>query len=672
MMRPSFAVTWHVPFTSISIDDAFWSPRQDLLASSTLAQQLEMLETHHHVDNFRIAAGEKDGVFRGWFFYDSDLYKWIEACSYSLHDHPDPALEAQVDDIISLIVKAQQPDGYVNTYFTTLFPKERMKYFYAMHELYNGGHLIEAAVARHVAQRKDDLLDVAKSFADFVVVMNETRHDDPKVVPGHQEIELALVRLAKATGDSKYFDLAKDLIERRGRNPHIGTTALVSGQALLRLSKAHRNALARAGIEEKETGTNTEELNEVKPSPKDSLRFASSSLSGKFEQQHAPVREQEEPVGHAVRATYMYCAMADLLLETGEESLRGALERLWTRMVQARMYVTGGIGSVPSYEGFGNDHELPNKTAYAETCAAIGSLLFNWRMFQASGEAKYGDIMELALYNGFLVGWGLDGNSYRYTNPLAADANGTEMLSCAGRKPWFPVACCPTNIGRVIASLGRFVYTWDDSPALWVNQYIGSHLRISSGPLDGLAIDATSGFPWKPTASFAIVSLPANGTGEFSLKLRVPGWARDAHAEINGKHAVLTVSPSSFLDVKGPFSEGDVVSFHCADETVFVPPDPLVKENRGRVAIRKGPVIYCVEGIDNQTDSLAELDALAVDLAVPTMFDFNNDLLGGMGTIAGQAFDDNLDQVRPFLAIPYFAWNNRGCWPMQVWCRTRK
>lgn len=627
------------------------------MATTSLPRQYAKLEEYHHVDNFRVAASEKESAFVGMFYYDSDLYKWIEAATCALFRFKDEQLEAQVERLVSLVVKSQQPDGYISTYFTINFPEERMKYFQVMHEMYCGGHLIEAAVARHELFGKDDLLGCAMRLADFLITFDPAGIN-MAFVPGHQEIELALVRLYRCTGMEKYLDLAARFLYKRGKNPKLTRTAFrnaVGIASLLKRQDANLDRWERAhGEITKPATTRTWEAAPI--SLKTKLRFAASYLSGRFVQQHTPVRDQHEPVGHAVRAMYMYAAMADLLVERKDPDLVAALRDTWCRMTQSRMYINGGIGSMPMVEGFGRDHELDNEKAYCETCAAIGSFLWNWRMLQATGDVEHSDLMELVLYNAILPGWSIDGMRYRYNNPLAS-RNGSE------RHEWFSCACCPPNIGRVVSGLGQYIATTDGESTVTISQYIGSSVDVPLADGSRLSFEMASGFPWKTEAKITFKEAPGR---PFALQLRVPAWCSETSVAINDEAPTLLDDWGFFHSIERTWKPGDAVHVEFKAAPAFILPDPKVRANHGRIAIKHGPILYCIERAGNPA---YVYDQLGVGITSVLESRLEPSLLGGIAVVEGETSGSASKEVKKFTAIPYFAWGNREKGPMQVWLK---
>ena len=647
---------WPVHLSSIKISDAFWSQRQ-LLMSTSLQHQYENLERFHHIDNFRIVAGVKQSAFVGLFFYDSDVYKWLEASIYSLHVKENDALRQKVEDVVHLVTNAQCEDGYINTYFTLNFPEERMKNFYNMHELYCGGHLIEAAVARYIFEEKDDLLGVAKKLVDFLIAF-DPKGKNPTFMPGHQEIELALVKLYRYTNVTKYLDLAIQLLEKRGRDPHVTRTAFKNSISTARLLTRQSKNLARweAAHGKIETPAIKTTLDAVSITFSDLLRYVASYLNGKYEHQHMPVRDQREPVGHAVRAMYMYSAMTDVYNETRDASLLEALQAIWTSMTEKRMYVTGGVGSLPLIEGFGKDYELDNKKAYCETCAAIGNFLWNWRMSQVTGEPKHADLMERVLYNAILSGWSLDGIKYRYSNPL-------ETKKGKMHQEWFKVACCPSNIGRIVSSLGQYVAMTNGESTIWINQYIGCEIGLAMEDGAPVFLKMTSDFPWNTRATITINNDPPAG---FTLDIRVPMWAHEVKIVINGEEVVKKGDWGVYIPVTRDWVAGDVVDIVFDNPPIFVLPDPHVKANHGRVAIQRGPIIYAIEAADN---SWYKINNLAIDITDRLHAVHEPELLGGITTVSGTGIA--WGKPVTFKAIPFYTYGNRGPYPMAVWNKVK-
>ncbi len=640
-----------IPFHLVEITDNFWARRQKLNREVSIHAQHEKLEAHHHINNFRVAAGIKEGVFRGEFFLDSDLYKWLQAASYILHLHQDSKLETKVKEIINLIQKTQLKDGYLNTFFQLNFLRKRLSNWYNAHELYCAGHLIEAAIAHYQATGSRDLLEVAEKFADFLVkVYLKGKRDG---VPGHEEVELALIELYRVTKKEQYILLAKEFIDRRGNisNYHgKGLSQIFDG--LLSLSRSKKKiAVFDAQHQSARSVNEAPQLPRIEQNVNVRLflRFFWEHWSGRYAQLNCPVREARAPVGHAVRAMYLYCGMADLYAETGETALLIALQRLWHRMVKCRMYITGGIGAVGVYEGFGRDFELNNEGSYSETCAAIGSIMWSWRLLQITGECNYADLIERLLYNGFLVGQSVDGLSYSYNNPLIS--NGADT-----RNEWYEVACCPPNVARTIASLGKLIYSRSNS-GIWVHQYIGNKVKLPFQEGNELMLTLDSEFPWQ---GYVKLTLHLTNPQNFTFHLRIPGWGSSPEVFINMQRYDGAFKPGTYASISRTWSHEDVVELRFTMEPQLKTSDPRIKDNLGRVALGCGPLIYCLEQLDN-TEDIFDLEIART----PQLKKISrNDILGGINVIQGRSRTDKL-----FTAIPYFAWGNRDPSKMLIWVK---
>ncbi len=607
-----------VPLTAVTLADGFWAPRRRVNREITLPSQYRLLEETGRIDNFRRAAGKVDVPFQGRYYNDSDVYKWLEAVAWTLATGADPALAEMAGTVSAEIAGAQRPDGYLNTYFVRERAAERWTNLRDMHELYCAGHLIQAAIAHHRATGDDRLLRVACRLADHICDhFGPLEERERAGTSGHPEIEMALVELARETGEPRYREQALFFLDARGQG-------LIGGRA--------------------------------------------------YHQDHEPFRELERMAGHAVRAVYLNAGATDLYAETGEADLRHVLDRLWRNMTARQMYVSGSIGSRYEGEAFGRDYELPNERAYAETCAAIGNVMWSWRLLALAGDARYADVLETALYNGVLPGLSLDGESYFYQNPLADD--GTHR-----RQPWFGCACCPPNITRLLASLPGYFYSCSDA-GLWVHLYAqgAAHIPLPDGRTVGLTQHTR--YPWDGE-----VVIEIEGKGTFSLWLRIPGWCEEgATLEINGQPFTGLLTPGSYAEVRRAWRPGDVVRLNLPMPVRRVACHPYVTENAGRVALTRGPLLYCVEQADN-----SGLDPRDIVLPADANFtaEFRPDLLGGVVVLRGQAKvvpPDNAwthhlyrtalpcserEQGQPVeaTAIPYYAWANREPGPMQVWLR---
>jgi uncharacterized protein len=606
-----------VPLNDVQLLDEFWEPRRQINCKVTLPSQFEHIEKTGRLDNFRRAAGKIDGPFQGLYFNDSDVYKWLEAASWELVASSDPGLERMVEAAIAEVEDAQQPDGYLNTFFTYDRASERWTNLTDKHELYVAGHLIQAAVAHHRATGNERLLKVARRFADHICSVFGSE-DEGKLVgtDGHEEIEMALVELYRDTGDHKYLDQARFFVDMRGHG-------LVSGR--------------------------------------------------EYHQDHKPFRDQDEIVGHVVRAVYLNCGAADLYAETGEPALLEALERLWENVTTRRMYVSGGIGSRYEGEAFGKDYELPNERAYAESCAAIGSVMWNWRMLVLGGDARYADLMEHTLYNALLPGISLDGQHYFYQNPLAGD--GTHR-----RKPWFYCACCPPNIARLLASLPGYFYS-TSGEGVWVHLYAQGEASVELDENRLIQLKQRTRYPWDGE-----VEIGVEGEGEFSLMLRIPSWCEEgASIRVNGEPLDEEILPGTYAEIRRAWRPGDTVLLHLPMPVRLVESHPHVTENKGKVALMRGPILYCVEQADN-----SGVDPRDVVLQARADFpsEFRAELLGGVTVIEASAeavapdkgWEGRLYRTarlegrrashgKPvrITAVPYYAWANREPGPMRVW-----
>ncbi|WP_237163149.1 beta-L-arabinofuranosidase domain-containing protein [Paenibacillus sp. BIHB 4019] len=638
----------------VRISDAFWSGYIRLVREVVVPYQWEALndrvpeaEPSHAIQNFKIAAGEAEGAFHGMVFQDSDVAKWLEAVSYLLETEPDPALQQVADSVVELIAKAQQPDGYVNTYFTVKEPENRWTNLAECHELYCAGHLIEAAVAYNKATGNEMILQVACRFADYIDRVFGREPGKLNGYDGHQEIELALVKLYHATGKDHYLALSRYFIEQRGAKP-----SFYEQEWEKRGRKVHFPQLDIA-----------------------------HDLP--YSQAHLPVQEQEQAVGHAVRVVYMCTAMADLAAETGDEALLQACKKLWDNIVAKRMYITGGIGSMAEGEAFTSDYDLPNDTAYAETCASIGLIFFAHRMLQIEPDSRYADVMERALYNTVVSGMARDGKTFFYVNPLEVNpsqlaGNKNTHHVCGQRQGWFGCACCPPNIARLLASLGQYVYTVQKS-AIYVHLYVGGAATLEVADTE-VQLEQKSAYTWDGEVSFTISTAHPVA---FALKLRVPDWCGAASWVVNGGEPQQIKGSdidNGYAQIDRVWQSGDTV------ELVFTMPihrmksHPLVRENAGKVALQRGPFVYCLE----ETDNGEQLYQLALPAGSELSTAFEPALLGGMQTISalgqrqvsdgwqGQLYRHNADwqqEAAELKFIPYFAWANRGAGEMAVWVR---
>ncbi|MCR4665635.1 MAG: glycoside hydrolase family 127 protein [Paludibacteraceae bacterium] len=589
--RPNL-VNQHIDFSQVRVEDSFWSPRLERVAHVTIPVCIDQTEVQTgRIRNFENAA-KGEGGHSGIFFDDSDVYKALEAISYSLTNYPDSAMEAKADEWIAKIAAAQQPDGYINTFYTLTGLDKRWTDM-DKHEMYCAGHLIEAGIAYKKATGKTDLLNVGIRMADHIMSLfnDNARH----WVPGHEEIELALVKLYEETHERKYLDYAYWILSQRG----------------------HGYGYTKEGI--------TDSLNQ---------------WNAPYYQDAVPVRDLRSISGHAVRSMYLYCGMNDVAARIPDTGYEEALDSLWVDVTMRNMYVTGGIGVAYCTEGFATDYELPNKEAYCETCASVGMALWNSRMAERTGDARYYDILERSVYNAMLAGINLDGNLFFYVNPLASDGN-------HHRKAWYGCACCPSNICRFLASLGNYIYAAKDT-ALYVNLYIGNQAVFNVGN-NNVALDMTTRYPWEGQTDITFRN-PMNK----SLMLRIPAWCRQYTVAVNGE----TVAPevyNGYACIKRDWQSGDRLSVNMSMPVETVAADPRVKADTGRRAVQRGPIVYCAEQADNALD----IDSITLTADTKLSPVFKPQMLDGVVVIDAQ------DST--FRLIPYYAWDNRQAGKMAVW-----
>lgn len=607
-----------VPFTDVRLQDGFWAPRIEKNRTVSILSAFRECEKNGRFDNFAIAAGLMEGEHRGDFsFDDTDPYKVIEGASYSLAVQYDAALDHYVDSVVGLIAGAQEPDGYLTTCVTNRCTRlsgwwgTRRWEKINSHELYNSGHMIEAAVAHYQATGKRNFLDVAVKNADLICRTFGPKEGQIHRPSGHPIVEMALCRLYKVTGEKKYLDMARYFIEETGR------------------------------------GTDGHKLSE-------------------YSQDHKPILQQDEIVGHAVRAGYLYSGVADVANLTGDTAYFHALERIWQNMAGKKLYVTGGIGSRAQGEGFGPDYELHNMTAYSETCASIANVYWNYRMFLASGDAKYVDVYERALYNGVLSGVSLSGDKFFYDNPL-------ESMGQHDRQHWFGCACCPGNVTRFMASVPRYMYAVRDKD-IFVNLYIQSTASVN-----GVELVQQTGYPWSGDVA---VTVNPKRSGRFGIMFRIPAWAQERpvatslyaytdapsafSVRVNGQPADCTLH-DGYVRVDRKWKKGDRVEISLPMDVRRVRANDNVRDDRGKLAFERGPVVYCLEGQD-QADSCVFNKYILPN--APVTASYNAEKLGGiveLGGEAGQVEQDGTVSRVAFKAIPYSVWNNRGTDQMAIW-----
>lgn len=627
-----------VPLSRVRVSDPFWRGWQETVRRVTLPIEYAQCSQTGRIENFARAARGERGTHEGYRYNDSDVYKWIEAACYlQIALGPDPAIAADVERTVDLVAAAQMPDGYINTYFQLQEPELRWRNLSMMHEMYCGGHLLEAAVAHHEATGSTKLLDVAMRFADHVDSLFGP--GKRKGYCGHQEIELALLSLARAIerehpdAAGRYRALSKWMIETRGTRPSPFEEEYADAEGM-RLAPYSRQMLDRDG-----------------------------AYSGEYVQDHLPLRDQTEVVGHAVRAMYFFAAATEAFADSGDEAMGAALERLWENLTQRRMYVTGGIGVSRANEGFTRDYDLPNRTAYAETCASVGLIFWAQRLLEGTGDSTYADILELALYNGALAGISRSGDRFFYDNPLESHGE-------AHRQEWFGCACCPPNIARLIASVGRY-FLAESKDAVYVNVPASCEATVRvAGAEVGIRIE--SDYPWNARVA---IEITVPGPMAFALKVRIPGWSSDTALRMPEGFGEAEYD-GHYISIHREWSGSTRIEVAFEDEPMFVVAHPAVLECRGRAALTKGPLVYCMESVDlgGQPPQAFTVDPSDAEVAPPE---------GGLVPLVVRGWMDR-DEDSPLYRsdaetpepeemrvkmIPYFAWDNRSAGPMQVWLR---
>ncbi len=608
-----------VPFTDVKVTDDFWMQRIETNRKITIPHILKKCEETGRIDNFAIAGGLMQGEYRGDYpFDDTDLYKVIEGAAYSLSTHPDPNLDKYLDGIIAKIAAAQENDGYLYTARTNnarhlikWFGTQRWEKLDASHELYNMGHLYEAAVAHYKTTGKRGLLDVAIKNADFLdTVFGPGKNQS---TPGHQIIEMGLTRLYRATGNEKYIKLAKFYLEARGPG------------------------------------------------------------GGEYSQSHKKPVEQTEAVGHAVRATYMYGAMADIAALTADRRYLDAINKIWDNVVTRKLYITGGIGARDSGEAFGDAYELPNASAYCETCAAIGNCFWNYRLFLSNGDAKYIDVLERTLYNVLISGVSLSGDSFFYTNPL--ESQGQHQ-----RSQWFSCACCPSNLVRFIPQVPGYIYAQRENK-IYINLFVDSSAILEVGD-NTVQLSQKTQYPWDGNVK---INVKPECPGKFIICIRIPGWSQNQPVpgnlyrymedysekvglKVNGKSLSLSMD-KGFTCIERNWNKGDVIGLYLPMPVRRIIAHEKVKDDIGKVALQRGPIVYCAEWKDNNGHALNIVLPDSANLRT----EYHKDMLNGVTVIYGRAvsYDEEtkigLKKQQDFLAVPYYAWANRGSGEMAVW-----
>lgn len=630
----------------VKIRDGFWSRYVNMISDfsipflwDALNDNIPGAEVSHAIENYRIAAGEKPGNFYGAVFQDSDVTKWLEGAALCLMHQPDPALEAQLDEVVEIIARAQQPDGYLDTYYIIQAPDQRWKNLQEGHELYCAGHMFEAAVAYFKATGKRRLLDIACRLADLIADTFGEDEGQLHGYAGHPEIELALVKLYEVTGNERYLHTAGYFIDQRGLDPYY-----------FALEAARRG---NRGI------------------------YAELPNYGRdYAQAHRPVREQDEARGHAVRAMYLYSGMADVALSTGDRSLLDALTKIWRNIVDQKLYVTGAVGSSEYGEAFSENYDLPSDRAYAETCASIGLMMFAQRMLNWELDSEYADVMELALYNVVLGSMACDGRSFFYVNPLEVypELCGRRDMRhvLPERQKWFACSCCAPNAIRTVLSVGAYAYSKSDS-ALNVHLYVGGELNMEFGG-EQVRIFVRSSYLIDGRVHY---TLHMDRPVHFALNLRIPSWSTRTDIRLNGESLSLATTNRGYLTIERSFMDGDEIIVAIDMDVHFLRGNPHVRATAGKVAVRRGPLIYCAESVDNGPD----LHLLRIDTHAGAVAVYKPEMLNGVCTIrmSGERLYAKVEKGlygqdceiehkhTEVLLIPYYVWGNRGVNEMRVW-----
>lgn len=624
-----------VSFKKVKIHDAFWTPRIETNRRVTIPFGFLKCETEGRIENFVMAA-KKNGTFRGVYpFNDTDVYKMIEGAAYSISLYPDSNLQRYVDSVITMIAAAQEPDGYLYTARTIdpdnlkmagRFGKSRWELErFGSHELYNAGHLYEAAVAWYQATGNRNMLDIAFKNADLLTATFGPGkiHD----TPGHQITEMGLVKLYRVTGKKEYLDLAKFFLDDRGTHEY----------------------------------------------PYDSTKLWKRP---EYNQDHKPVIEQDEAVGHAVRAGYMYAGMADVAALTGDARYIKAIDRIWDNVAGKKYYITGGVGAIADGEAYGGNYELPNLTAYCETCASIALVYWQHRMFLLHGDGKYIDMLERTLYNALIAGVSLEGNKFFYTNPLASDGKFKFNEGSCSRSPWFECSCCPTNVARFLPSLGEYIYAVKND-TLYVNLFISNHAQIQ---IAGRMVEAEiqTGYPWNGNVEMTFKGLPKGAV----VAVRSPYWASgqpvksdlyrysetktdEISVSIDGKKISAKRSENGYIFLTCKWTNEEKISIDFPMNVRSVISHPNLKDNAGKTAIERGPIVYCAESADNE-GSVLDMSLAADPILVAS---FEKNALNNFYSISGNAFRGKETEIKKtnIKLIPYYAWSHRGEGEMSIW-----
>jgi DUF1680 family protein len=665
MKKSHYRQSKEIPINAVKISSEFWKNRLKINNSTAIFYQWEQLENTHNQNNFRILAGETEGYRQGFFYCDSDLHKWADAASRVLTSIGNEKLSALVRDYIDLISKVQTSDGYLFTYNQFHFPNDRWTNMQIEHELYCFGHMIEAAVSYAETKEPDEykkkFLDIAYKAADLLV--KDFQNASSIYTPGHQEIEIALIRLYRLTNKKKYLDLASHFLYQRGKTIFFGLRLIgQSRNQNKRTNHIEKDMLAKEVENELQMRFFSGETEQQKEAPFLKLRSFFQYLTGRYHQQNKPIHKMKRPFGHAVRWGYLATAMAMLYQENGDARLLKALKRTWEHLIQKQMFVTGGIGSLGIVEGFGRDYELHSDYCYCETCAAIANILLNWEMTLITNEVKYSDLLEWQIYNAMSVGIALDGTTYLYRNLLESEGQ-------LARKSWFATPCCPSNVSRILASLGKYLYSYNEEN-LWVHQYIGNKTQLTIGR-NKIKLQMESELPWNGNIKLVIQNTIPK---EFSLHLRIPSWTNKPLIKINEviqedlpepifdnkmTGSGLNPNSSAFYEITNIWDNQTVIEIDFPMEVIIHKTHPKVRANKSKIALSRGPLVYCVESIDNPE---IQIPGSSINLNEEITHSFKKELLDGVVVLQAK---NKLDQK--LLAIPYYSWANREKSSMQVW-----
>ena len=612
-----------IPVRAVTITGGFWGQRREINVAKSIPTMHDLLEANGRMNNFRRLVGKSTAAQSGPVFSDSDVYKWTEAAGFVLQSGDRPELRASAEKLIDEVVGVQEPSGYLNTYYQDDRKSLRMlpQTQTTGHELYNIGHMLQGAIAYYRATGDRKLLDAGIRFVDDFLIPNYGPAPKKPIVSGHPEIEIGLIELYRITGDKRQLELAGYILQ---------------GDARIEL-----------------------------PERRTIYMFSGTPFTARTKMQ-----------GHAVRAMYACCGATDYYMETGDTEYLKTLNTLWNDMTTTKMYVTGGVGSRSDGEAFGDAYELPNFRAYGESCAAIGNMMWNWRLLAVTGDAKFTDVMERALYNGINSGMSLDGTLYCYRNPMAFDPSTGDKI----RNPWYDVTCCPPNLERTFGSLPGYFYS-TSTDGIYVHLYDNSELNWHLENGVGLKVAQKTNYPWDGNVEITVT--PAEPS-EFTFYLRIPGWADHAQVAVNAK-AVAGATPGAYLPIRRRWSPGDTIQLRMEVIPQVIEANPHVADDTGRVAIQRGPLIYCLEEIDQPSG--ISLSDVAVNPgrkpAEQFQAEFRNDLLGGMVVLhhTGALYERGASEKAlywhygreattrkiPLTFIPYYAWANRQATSMQVW-----